>query len=296
MLSIYKLLALDIDGTLINQKMEITAPTRKAIQLAQDRGVLVTLATGRSFHSAKYCADQLKINIPLICSNGSYICARNGEVFREMPLAKDTAAKMIGDMAAAGLFVQAYHRDGMYSIGQKAGIVEWVKIICDSKLQLGKVIYSIREYRRSRITFRRDLVELVARGEVSVHKLFCAGNQEQLAEFHKRAKKLGLTVEFYPGSTGIMYLEIMPDGASKGSALTWLAAHLNIAMEDIVAVGDNLNDLPMVREAGLGIAMGNGHSQLKAAAGYITLSNDDDGIAAVIEKFFLNPAQTREAI
>jgi len=103
-------------------------------------------------------------------------------------------------------------------------------------------------------------------------------------------------VEYYPGYHDRMYLELMPADVSKGNALKHLADYMNIPMEDTVAVGDNLNDLSMVKMAGLGVAMGNAHPQLQEMADHVTLSNEKDGIAAVIREFILAQEQSRRAI
>lgn len=276
--------------------MEITRLTRRAIEAAQRQGALVTLATGRSFHSAKNYADQLKIDIPLICANGALIRHRDGLILKELQLAKETAARLLTEMTEAGIYVQAYHRDGIYTTGKKTGLMKWVKLICDNKIRLSFILYSLKELKRSRVQYCPNLIERIAQGETVVHKLFCAGSGVQLDSFSNRAAQMNLTVEYYPGNKGSMYLEVMPAGATKGSALDWLTAHLNISMDSVVAVGDNLNDLAMIKAAGLGVAMGNGHSQLKAHARHVTLSNDDDGIAAVIREFVLTQDKSRKVI
>src|SRR5207247_1054097 len=83
-------------------------------------------------------------------------------------------------------------------------------------------------------------------------------------------------------------LEILPQGSSKGAALEFVAQHLGIPLSEIIAVGDNLNDLEMIRTAGLGVAMGNAPPELRAQAGYVTSTNDEGGLAEVIERFILN--------
>src|SRR5438552_3098682 len=84
------------------------------------------------------------------------------------------------------------------------------------------------------------------------------------------------------------FLEILPQGSSKGAALEFVAQHLGIPLSEIIAVGDNLNDLEMIRTAGLGVAMGNAPPELRAQAGYVTSTNDEGGLAEVIERFILN--------
>lgn len=292
----YKLLALDIDGTLINDNLKVTNPTRQAIEVAQGQGVMITLATGRSFHSTKYYADKLKIDLPLICANGALIRSRDGHVFKETTFAREKVAPLLKAMGESGLFVQAYHQGGISTTGSRIGLLKWVDFICAKNLKLNYLLYSIKEYWRSKLNYCPQLPQMLASGELSVHKLFSSGKPEQLAPFQRRALAMGLSVEYYPGNKERMYLEIMPAGTSKGAALNWLADYLGVSMEQVVAVGDNLNDSAMVTAAGLGVAMGNGHSELKALAGHITLSNDEDGVAAVIRDFFLIPDKPREAI
>src|SRR5947199_160668 len=84
------------------------------------------------------------------------------------------------------------------------------------------------------------------------------------------------------------FLEILPQGSSKGAALEFVAQHLGIPLSEIIAVGDNLNDLEMIRTAGLGVAMGNAPPELRTQAGYVTSTNDEGGLAEVIERFILN--------
>ena len=85
----------------------------------------------------------------------------------------------------------------------------------------------------------------------------------------------------------VNYLEILASGVSKGSALHYLATHLNMSVDEVIAIGDNRNDVEMIREAGLGVAVANAHPDVKQVADMITDSNDDDGVAKVIEQYFL---------
>src|SRR5690554_3544348 len=107
--NIYKLLAVDIDGTLITTDMKLTDVTRRAVARAQDRGLMVTLATGRSYHSALNYAEQLDIDLPLICANGAIIIDRKGNVLQKTVLPRAVAAPLLTEMLEAGFFVQAYH-------------------------------------------------------------------------------------------------------------------------------------------------------------------------------------------
>lgn len=276
--------------------MKLTDGNRQAIAAAQNQGMQVTLATGRSFHSALNYAEQLAIDLPLICANGAIIIDRGGNVLREAPLPAPITAPLLHEMLDAGLFVQAYHRHGMYTAGPQPSIIQWIRAICDNKLKPSHILYALREYRRCAIRYNDKLPYLLAQGQVEVHKLFCSGTHAQQDEFRRRAQELGLTVEFYPGQGERMYLEIMAAQVSKGNALKILARHIGVALAETVAIGDNLNDLSMMEAAGLGVAMGNGHPQLQQAAHRLTLSNDEDGVAALINLEILAPASDRPAI
>ena len=291
---IYKLLAVDIDGTLITTDMKLTGVTRRAIARAQERGLRVTLATGRSFRSALNYAQQLDIDLPLICANGALIIDRKGNVLQESALPGEVAAQLLTEMVEAGFFVQAYHDQGIFSVGPPPNVFQWIRAICGDKPKLSHILYSFREYRRCAITHKGDLPKLLAQGQVRVHKLFCSGPLEAQDYFQDRASERGLTVEFYPQGSR-MYLEIMAANVSKGNALKVVARSLGVPMAETIAVGDNLNDLSMVEMAGLGVAMGNGHPRLKQAADFVTDSNDQDGVAVLIQQV-LTPADDRPAM
>jgi Cof subfamily protein (haloacid dehalogenase superfamily) len=287
----YKLLALDIDGTLINQRLEISGANKSAICAAQRHGIIVTLATGRSYHSAKQYADQLKIKHPLICANGAIIRSGDGKVLGERCLNQNLAAQIIEEMTSLGLFVQAYHRDGIASLGVSSSLWQFMRTFWDFTKNgyWTNIWYNLRQYRLSQVSHYPKLGEEIREGNIRPHKIFATGDSACLVELQQKYRALNLTVEYYGGYNGKMYLELMPPQVSKGAALQELAHHMNVAMEQVVAVGDNLNDLSMVSAAGLGVAMGNSPDELKDIAQHITLSNDEDGVAAVIRDFLLAP-------
>jgi len=288
------LLALDIDGTLITNDRRLTLETCRAIQAAQRRGVLVTLSTGRNFYSARNYAQKLDIELPLITANGAMIRRPNGEIIQESLLDRDSVAQLIAEMDQAGLLVEAYHRDGVHLTGS---LYELTKIMCGEKLCPRQLFYIWREYRLTNLKRTTRLAQQVAQGELAAHKLFSSGEEEKLYRFQARARQLGQVVEYYPGGfKNRMYLEVMAPGVSKGMALKQLAHHLGVPMSQVVAVGDNLNDTEMIKAAGLGVAMGNGHKELRAMADHVTCTNEEDGVAAVIRDFFLTGEEAQNVI
>ncbi len=282
----YRMLVLDIDGTLINSRMQVSRATVAAITAAQRQGVFVTLATGRSFYSAAKYARRLNIDLPLICANGGIVRKPSGEVIDEQTLPADLAADLLAEMSQAGLITQAYHRGGIAFYGEKLPLKRWVSVVA-KRFSLPSFFYAWRDFKRSRLQSFPNLEQLVRAGEINPHKLFSVGQEDVLEDMSRRCQQQALSVEHYPGHHGGMYLEIMAAGASKGAALKTLAKYMDVKMEQVLAVGDNLNDTDMIANAGLGVAMGNGHQGLKDVAKHITLSNEDDGVAAVIREFIL---------
>lgn len=283
-------MAIDIDGTLINTSMQLTAPTRQAIAGARLNGVRVTLATGRSYNSAKNYADRLGLDAPLICSNGAIIRHRDGTILSEESLDSRAAYPLLAEMAAEGLYTLVYHKDGIFTSGKTNSLVSWLGAIGPKRPKLGRLAYSLKEFRLCRV---RKLSPL-KKGEDRYigHKIFTAGPRDKLDGFQRQALALGFSVDYYPETEDCMYLEVTNPGISKGWALAKLAGHYGLDMAQVAAIGDNLNDHTMIQAAGLGIVMGNGHSQLKDIAGEVTLTNDEDGVAAAIHRLILqSPAQ-----
>ncbi len=287
----YKLLVLDIDGTLINNHMQVSKATAMAIKAAQRQDVFVTLATGRSFYSALNYARRLNIDLPLICANGGIVRKPSGEIISEETLPPALAADLLAKMSKARLIAQAYHRDGIAFYGDKLPLKRWVSVVA-KRFSLASFFYAYQDLKRSRLLSLPNLEELVRAGKIEPHKLFAVGDVDALEDMSRRCQQENLSVEHYPGHHGGMYLEIMAAGSSKGQALKKLAHHLNVDMQDVLAIGDNLNDTEMIASAGLGVAMGNGHQGLKDVASHVTLSNEEDGVAAVIREFILCPGRS----
>ncbi|MTI95133.1 MAG: HAD family phosphatase [Firmicutes bacterium] len=290
----YKLIALDIDGTLINKQLQLTQATRRAVKAARSQGVQVTLATGRSFHSALPYAEDLGIELPLICANGAVVRKPDGTVLHESAFAPELAAEAVAAMLAANTLVHVFHNDGISCAGPGFSFWRWLNMIVEHKTP-ANLLYGFQEFRRNRLCRESGLEEKLRQDAINTHKIFAAGSEAQLSGLHAEFGKLGISLEFYPGYNGHMYLELMPAGASKGAAVAWLAKELAIPMEQVIAVGDNLNDLTMVKAAGLGVAMGNAHQELKDLADHITLCNEEDGVAAVIRDFILATDKFSEA-
>lgn len=266
----YKLIAIDLDGTLLTDELTITPRTIQAIQKAVELGTVVTIATGRMYPSAKQFAQQLGIDVPVITYQGAIIKEiASNEVIYERLIPADIAQKLVDIAIEKKLHLQVYQDDILY------GAMENDKLIAYA--EKSKVPYQVEP----------DLGKLAKQGFTKA--LFIEASdyldtlQDELqALFGERA---------HISKSAVNYLEVTHPEANKGCALLHLASKLGIDRTETIGIGDNHNDIELIQTAGLGIAMGNAVQALKEIADYTTLSNNEDGVCHAIEKFILEPME-----
>ncbi|SHK15399.1 hypothetical protein SAMN02745227_01652 [Anaerobranca californiensis DSM 14826] len=285
----FKLIALDIDGTLINSDGKISIVNKKIIKTAQNQGYLITLNTGRSFYSAYRYAEELGIDIPIITANGTLIRdPKTFEVKYQLNFPQNIALNIARYLSEKkGISCQGYHLEGILLSG--VGLVGLAKLSSkNGLLSFKRLIGMYEESKRSKTLRVKDFVNAVANH--GIQKFFVAAKADTGKEIEKELANFPCTVEtHYEGANG--YLEIIPQGASKGEGLKKLASMYNISLEETIAVGDSANDVSMFQVAGLSVAMANGTKYAKSHAKHITFSNVDDGVAAVIKEFMLTPVK-----
>lgn len=264
----YTIIALDLDGTLTNSKKEITPRTYDALMAAQQRGVKIILASGRPVFGMEHLAEQLRME-----EYGGYVLAFNGgklidwrtkEVIMEQKLPNELVARIYHSAVDADLAVLTYRG----------------KTIVTNKAFDRHVMHNAYINRLPLVELDDFLNEI----EYPVNKCLIVGEPERLAVLEK--KMLGE----YGDTMGIFrsqpfFLECVPPGIDKAHTLEILCSKRGIKKEEIIACGDSWNDLSMIEYAGLGVAMGNAVDDLKAKADYVTASNEEDGIAEVIDRF-----------
>jgi len=241
----YKLLALDMDGTLLNEHSEISGENERWIRAAIDAGIAVCFATGRGYPSALPYAERLGLTTPMVLVNG-------GEVWSS-PKALHARATMPASEVAA-LRDIALRYDTWYwgySVERVYNRNEWIE----------------DPYRTEWLKFGYYTEDAAALAAV-------AAAIRDVGAFE--------TTNSHPNN-----IELNPLGVSKASGLRQVCDMLGIGMHEIVACGDSLNDAAMIREAGLGVAMGNAQEAVKWIADEVTLTNDEDGVAHVIRTFML---------
>lgn len=284
------LLALDLDGTLLDSRSQISERNRIAIDNARGQGVHVALVTGRRFRDSRPVALELGLDVPLISHNGALTKhAATLQTVCVLPLPVEGAreALQIGREAGAdallsddheGLGVLVYdHLRGGNTAAHK--YLSWARRIHGEEEGAKAVqqVASIEDY------LDHDPIHLSFSGG-------CA-EMDQLEDTLK--SELGSTVKILSTKyleQDFTLIDIINPTASKGAGVAAAAAELSVAREDIMAIGDNYNDLEMLLFAGTGVVMANAPLSLREIAGlHPTASNRDDGVALAIEQFILNP-------
>ena len=262
----YKLIALDVDGTLFNSKREVTEPVLAAIAAAKAKGVFVTISTGRGFKSAQQAIDLTGAGPYVINYGGAQITdVRTGEIASISTLPPAPLKEAVELARSKKLHIHVYDSEGAFYYDAES---EWSRYYGERSLLTGKAVDDLLGYKWD------------------TPKALCVGEPEAI----KRA--LPLFTRRFEGKLRIStsdprYMEINEPGTNKATALKKLEELLNIKREEIIAVGDDLIDLEMIEYAGLGVCMANGVDAVKAVADYIAPSNDEDGVAHVIKKFIL---------
>ncbi len=263
----FKIISLDIDGTLTNSEKKITEMTRKKLFEFQENGGKVILASGRPTMGIKPYADILRLS-----EYGGYILAFNGGSMIDCKSGKILFEKTL----PPHVIPEIYDIIKDYPVG--INTYEGECIIAGRQINQ----YTELEARINgmKIKFVEDFVGYV---DFPVNKCLLQGDPEVILQLEK------LLSEKYKGQLGIFkseafFLEIVPQGIDKAESIDRLLNMLNISTEECIACGDGFNDISMIRYAGLGVAMSNAKEPVKEAADYITLSNDEDGIAHLLMK------------
>jgi len=267
------MIAMDMDGTLLNNKKEITERTKKALKKANEKGINLVVCTGRIFTSALFYAKLIGTKAPIIASNGAYIREKDeNKVIYKKCLEKEDAKKIISLAEENGFYPQVFTVDTIYS---------------------RKLIYSSKNYSlwneqipkedRVNIEIVDDLYKVVDQNDI----LKIVVMSEELEKLFKLKSFIKDNIDVSVYSSLENNFEVMARGISKGNAVKILADFYKISPEEVICIGDNENDISMIQYAGLGVAMGNATEDLKLVADLVIDTNDNDGIAKFLEEYIL---------
>ncbi|MGG0451782.1 Cof-type HAD-IIB family hydrolase [Priestia megaterium] len=262
----------DIDGTLLNSNHQITEETKKAILKVVNDNIPFVLVSARMPSGILHLQQTLSINSPIICYSGALILGPdndNGEkpIIDSISLLQADVQeiyKTVNELYSPINFSLYSHNQWVVSDSQN----EWVlqeKEITDAS------------------PIHRQLPSFIEENH-DIHKCLCMGEPQiiDLLEIELKAKFPGLTI--YKSKD--TYLEIMSGNASKSNAIKKLEKFYDITNQEVMALGDNFNDIDMLKYSGLGVAMGNAPDEVKIIADEVTLSNDEDGLKYALNKHF----------
>jgi Cof subfamily protein (haloacid dehalogenase superfamily) len=282
-----RLLALDLDGTLLNSHGKVSSRTRQALGNARERQVSIALVTGRRFRDARPLALDLDLDLPLISHNGALTKhARTLEVVEKRLLPFEAAKEVLkigrlnnadalvsDDPAGKGVLVYDRLSDDNPAL---AKYIEWsIRIHGDEASEAIRRVESLEDYL----------------DHSPVHIAFSGAYQRMLDLSETLRRELDGTVKvlstLYP-KLNFALIDVLHPGASKGVGVAAAAMEKGIGREEVMAIGDNLNDLEMLQYAGTPVVMGNAEGALFELPGVlITATNDEDGVAKAIEELIL---------
>ncbi len=272
-----RLVALDIDGTLLRSDKTVSARTRAAVTRALAGGVRVVLVTGRRHPSARKVAEELGLVLPLVVHNGALVLDK-GEILRCRPLARSTAERAVLEGRARGL--EPVVHCGLRGEG-------WLVVDARARPEGLVAYYLDRAIESLRLT--HDLAEELARDE-TMQVMFGGPIAEAEALRAALAHALGgaarLERTVYPAS-GFGLVDVLDPGVGKADALAFLQQRWGIAAAETLAIGDNWNDCAMLESAGRGLLMGNAPRELAALGLPLLPTNDEDGVAHALESHVL---------
>ena len=251
----YKLLALDMDGTLLNDNYEISEATTNYIRAAIDRGIYVCLSTGRAIQNALPYAEQLGLHTPIITVNGAEVWKAPHDLYSRTSMSHLIVPQLFDLSLKYDVWFWVYAVEGLYNrdhwIKSGQSMTDWLNALQNHQwLKFGYFTKS-------------DQVRDVIKDEL------------------RHMNDIEVT------NSSPYNLEVNAKGVSKATGLRQICQLLGIQMCQVIAVGDSLNDLCAIQQSGLGVAMGNAQQQVKDAADVVVASNNDDGIVQVIQQYVL---------
>ncbi len=261
-----KLVALDLDHTLLGADSTISQRNKAAVAQVLERGMGVVICTGRMYRSSLPFAQELGLSGPLLCYNGALVMdIETGQELYHEPMEQELAAEILALAKAEGIHANLYYQDQVY-YAQRTPEAEFYE---------------------NQVKLKGELVgDLLAFLPGAPTKILFVMEPEKVQAMWKSLGpkyegRLNLTV------SESRYLEFLPLRVNKGKALSRLMEQLGLSKEEVMAVGDSYNDLELLQTAGLSVAMGNAPQAVKDVASYVTHSNLEDGVAEALHKFIL---------
>ena len=253
----------DIDGTIYTPQNGITQEVKECILNLENNGIRFVIATGRTYLSAKNIADEIGIKCPFICYQGGLVNSYEGEMLDVKYLDEKLAREIVKNLRERNIHINAYVEDTLYVENDD----EYIKDYIGDK---GIDYFKVNSFDELDFT---KLNKLLA---IKYDEQFI---DELISELQQKYPQI------YVVKSYIYFCEIANKNATKGNAIKFLAKKFGFSEKEVLAIGDQNNDIEMVETAGVGVAMGNGTAQIKEKADYITDSVDKNGFVKAVNKF-----------
>ncbi len=274
----YKLVCIDLDGTLLNGQCDITERTKESLKRIKDTEIKIAISTGRLYIDAIFFSEILGFKVPILCANGAYIREKDDDhvVYKNI-IKADTIKKIRIICKEYGVTPCFATPEKMYYGLEYLEVHEEMnRLSKEYNRPISKVerIFVPNDFEWERVLDMEK--DDIIKGEIFISKKY-------LTAIRKDLESMG---EIEVVSSRRDSLEFTCKGVSKGRAVEILASFYNLQPSEVIAIGDSENDLSMLKFAGFGVAMGNATDEVKKASDYITDSNDNDGVAKALEEIF----------
>lgn len=271
----YKLICIDMDGTLLNNKHEVTDENKEAIKKANEMGVKIAITTGRIFCSAKYYSDIIGVSTPIIASNGAYIREKDkDEVIYSNTIPNDLILKIYNTVHKHGLklsFNTCNTLISSYELPENHAYKLMNKIVAKEN-KVNFIVY-------------KNMDDILPKYENQILKGIVIEKEDTETLFKaKEELKAKYGKELHIVSSDPYNFEIMLNSSTKGNAVKILAEKFGFTSDEVICIGDSENDISMIKYAGMGVAMGNALDIVKDVADYITEDNEHSGVGKAISR------------
>lgn len=266
----YKIVGLDLDGTLLNEEKEITSYTKDVLKKARELGVYTVLASGRPLSGMVRYLEELDLK-----SENDYVLAFNGSLVQNVKTKEIISYNMITGQDLLDLYELSQKLNvNIHAFTKTKLITPKISEFTELEAKINGLEIHVTDF--NGILPDDDIIKVMFIDEPSILQ----------AAIDKLDK--GLYEKYTVVRSAPFFLEFLHKSANKGCGLESLANYLGIKQEEVMSFGDAGNDMHMIKYAGKGVAMGNAFDEIKEIANYITKTNDEDGVAYAIEKFILN--------
>ncbi|MDM5153036.1 Cof-type HAD-IIB family hydrolase [Bacillus sp. DX1.1] len=289
-----KLIALDMDGTLLSSKLEISKENLQAIRNAKEEGHIVMICSGRAKEDALKLLEEYQLSLPVGASNGAIVYV-DGNVINARCLQKDKVYGLAKLLESEGFPYKLYTNKGVYAPHNwKEQVLHAFEL---NKHSLDVTIEEIeriteKQQKSNLITSFKNIEDVVNDPTLEISKFFIltfdAEHRSQVLQSLQKDQAIMVT------ASAPTNLEIMDQHGHKGNGLQEMASYFDIPMQDTIAIGDNFNDVPMLEVAGLSVAMGNAEEDVKKLCDVVTLTNDEHGVAHAIKQYVLKQTSSNK--